>query len=624
MTSEVTEPVVGAGPSADDEDRGGTGVPLRIAAAVAAGTTLLWVVAAILCAPRGLDVSDESFYLLSYRWWDVNFDTFTGAQYFYGPVFQLLGHDIALLRVFKVATLLASHGFLGWEFMRWLRLHRPSAPPTRWWEAAGAIAIMACSGAVYSWLPLSPGYNDLILTATAVAAGLTLRIARAMTIGRRAPWWASFALGALAVVMVLTKWSSSLLVLSAIGLVIVILALTSRVGWRAFAILAGLIVAGAVVAVAAINFLLVPLATMLPPMRAVNAIVAGSSNSPATLLSLYWDTAVELAKTIVKQHTVLLLAALVIPFLRSRWIAALLAVLALGTTVLQVLRHDGLRAGSHNLGALTVTLFTPLVAIALAALAGAVARRLRERGTATSSSSTQEALGRWAVYGLLLALPIAQAAGTGNPVHYLALTGMGIWMAVAIAVATAYWDSIPGARTLLAGTLVVLMLATSLIAVDGLWNHPYRTTGHSVSTAVAEGVPALSSLRLEPNTARDYSDLHRLLRPYIEPEGRAMMAFDTMAGIVLLLDARPVGEAWYSAAFPQRSAAGIRRACADGTPWWGDRKPLVLFNRKVTNLERRALAACDLSLTRDYQKLSFVRPPQWKLAIYVPNEEVTP
>ena len=97
---------------------------------------------------RGLNVADESFYLLSYRWWDVNYRNFTGAQYFYGPVFDLLGHDIAGLRLFRLGTIVVVHLVFGWSFMRWLRTHRPTTPPTRMWEAAGIAAIVQPGGSV--------------------------------------------------------------------------------------------------------------------------------------------------------------------------------------------------------------------------------------------------------------------------------------------------------------------------------------------------------------------------------------------------------------------------------------------------------------------------------------------
>ena len=76
----------------------------HVGAAVSVG---VWVTAALTMADRGLDGTDEGFYLLSYRWWDTSLRNFTAAQYVYGPVFELMGFDIVRLRYFRVVTVLA-------------------------------------------------------------------------------------------------------------------------------------------------------------------------------------------------------------------------------------------------------------------------------------------------------------------------------------------------------------------------------------------------------------------------------------------------------------------------------------------------------------------------------------
>lgn len=586
---------------------------LALAAGVAA---LVWATAAVLCANRGFDLTDESFYLLTYRWWNDNYDNFTGAQYIYGPVFELFGFNIAALRIFKLLTLLLAHGLFGWTFMRWLRLHRPEAPSTWWWEVAGVSAIVACAGMVYSWLPLSPGYNDLALACSVLAAGAVLQIVRDIAVRARPAWWASLGLGAVAAVMVLGKWSSSLLTLTLVGLTVTVVAIAGRLGWRRYFFVVVLAMTGAFAVFGFINFALVPFSTLVPPLLKVNSLVAASSNSPTILISHYWNGATLLAENILQQHWPILIVAIVVPFLRRRKrLSSGLAAVAIGVSVVQVIRHDGLRAGPLNLAAITVTVFAPLVVVAIVGFASAVGRRWKDGGSPWRDTPVREQLGCASVFGLLLVLPVAQAAGTGNPVHYLAMTGLGVWMAVGIAVLTGLQVSALGARTLVAGTLAMLVVATSLIAVDGLWNRPYRTTGYAASTAVVDDVPALSSVRLDPETAQTYAELHALLQPWIEPAGRAMMAFDQLAGVVYLLDGRSVGESWY---VPARSTPGIRRACAGGKPWWGDRKPVIIFNRSVRPPERRAIGACGLSLRDDYRRLTF---DKLHLQIYVPLED---
>ena len=136
---------------------------------------------------HGLDISDEGFYLLSYRWWDINLRTFTGVQYVYGPVFELLGFDIARLRLFRLGTIVVTHAALGFAFMRWLRTRRPEAPATPWWEAAGTAAVVACGGLVYGWLPLSPGYNDVALLGSMLLTAGVLWAAADVQAGRPHP-----------------------------------------------------------------------------------------------------------------------------------------------------------------------------------------------------------------------------------------------------------------------------------------------------------------------------------------------------------------------------------------------------------------------------------------------------
>jgi hypothetical protein len=159
----------------------------------------------------------------------------------------------------------------------------------------------------------------------------------------------------------------------------------------------------------------------------------------------------------------------------------------------------------------------------------------------------------------------------------------------------------------------------AVIGAGGLLLHPYRTAPYRSTTTAVAGVPALDSLRLDARKAASYRSLHEQLQPYLSP-GRPIMAFDEMAGIVLLLDGRPVGEAWYSTSDPARTAAGIRAVCADGKPWWGSREPLLIFRRPIRAADRDAIRSCGLDIDSDYRQLA---PPEQTmgLAVYVPEGE---
>jgi hypothetical protein len=205
--------------------------------------------------------------------------------------------------------------------------------------------------------------------------------------------------------------------------------------------------------------------------------------------------------------------------------------------------------------------------------------------------------------------------------------GLGLWMAVVIAILTAVPRRAYAPRVLVAGAASALVASTMLVAVDGVWDRPYRASNHADSTHTAADVPALSSVTLDPTTARDYAALRARLEPYLRSPGRAMMAFDGLPGLVLMLGGRPVGEAWYAGGAPERTSAAILRTCEDGHPWWRGRKPVVMFSRIVTDRDRQTLEACGLSLTDDYRAFtvlvnSVFYDRRLPLRVYVPRDEV--
>ena len=75
------------------------------------------------------------------------------------------------------------------------------------------------------------------------------------------------------------------------------------------------------------------------------------------------------------------------------------------------------------------------------------------------------------------------------------------------------------------------------------------------------------------------------------------MGFDGLAGVVLALDGRSVGEVWYGSRDPARITYGIRAECKDREPWWGDRAPILLFNRAIRPNELAVLQSCGLDVT---------------------------
>lgn len=555
-------------------------VALVFGAAVAA----VWIGTAIRAAGRGFDITDEGFYLLSYRWWDVDHRNFTGAAYLYGPVFALLGHDIAGLRLVRLGSVVAVHAVFGWSFLRWLRTRRPDAPPTRLWEVAGTVAIVAAGGAVYGWLPATPGYNDPVLL------GALLAMAAVFTMARRPSAWLEVALGVLVVPILLAKWAALPVVLLVLAAAVV--ALPPRrllpAGIRA--------AAGVAAAVAVLHFAVVPLGTAIPPLIEVNRLLAEGSMSMPVLLDRYATTTWPTVVTVAGQYGLLLIAAAV-PY--PRWKAGL-GVAGLGVGGWYAITQGGLGGGAVN----TLRFIAPLLAVLLFALVTVVAARICGRYPAEGARG-------WLLLAALVLLPLVSAIGTGNIPLKVAANAFAAWVAVLVAVLT----GLKSGRWLTATVTAAALLATASIATGGLWRHPYRGVPGPAATATATGVPALASVRLDPVTAGRYAGLRARLRPYVGTDGRAVIGFDKMAGVVLLLGGRSVGELWYASNDRDRTATGIAAECTKDHPWWGDRAPVVIFNRAVTPADRTLLGRCGFDLGTTYRLLGGTGD----LAVWVPQ-----
>lgn len=604
---------------------------LGLIAFVCAAAALVWIGAVALSAGRGFDTSDEGYYLLSYRWWHTNYRNFTGAQYLYGPIFQALGYSIAGLRLFRLFTVVAAHGVLAFTFMRWLRERRPNAPTSRLWETAGTAAIVASAGAAYGWLPLSPGYNDVSLLGGMLGAAVALRAATYVDRGVEVPRWVPISFGPVIVCSILAKWTSASV---SMGLVAVTLAVVlAPRGLREIGRFALWTVASVVATIAFIHLLVVPLGKAVPPMMTVNRTVAAHTNSVRALLDMYWTTGTDLVTRIAKRHALLMFAAAVAVAGRGRLAqlcASLLAVAGVAYAYAELDVHRGTTGGAAGMTEYPAGLLAGVaVALVIAVLVLVTERLSRMKKSAKSaigasgvetSSIGRDGLRGLAVLTMLALTPITQALGTGNPLYFMAINGFAAWMTIVIAILTGIEAAPRAARWVLTVSGVAVIVLAASVGTSGVRTYPYRTVGHDQATDVAGGVPALASLRLSRSDAAGYSRLRSMLQSYVEPPGRAMMGFDELAGILLVLDGRPVGEAWYSASDRVRTADGIRSACKDGKPFWGSRLPLMIFRRAVSNTEIEALESCGLRFATDYRVFA-TRQETMGLTVYVPVSE---
>ena len=159
----------------------------------------------ICVAGRGLDFTDESYYLLSYLHWRDSTATATFFGAYFDLPFRLLGGDVGAMRVFGMLLLVAAGGFFAW---RAFVFGRDAAEPSPWPYIVGG---MAGTLFYYSYVTTlrAPSYNLLVLCCLLVASGLLLVLTEGR--GSRARLgWVAFGYGLLLGACALTKATSAL------------------------------------------------------------------------------------------------------------------------------------------------------------------------------------------------------------------------------------------------------------------------------------------------------------------------------------------------------------------------------------------------------------------------------
>lgn len=159
----------------------------------------------VAMAWRGLDLTDESYYLLSYQHWRSLIATVTFFGAYFDVPFRLLGGDVGAIRVFGMVLLVAAGGFFT---QRALSFGRAAAELVPW---PYTVAGMAGTMFYYSFVTTlrAPSYNLLVLFCMLVSSGLLFTLAESRG-SRLRLGGAAFAYGLLVGACALTKATSAL------------------------------------------------------------------------------------------------------------------------------------------------------------------------------------------------------------------------------------------------------------------------------------------------------------------------------------------------------------------------------------------------------------------------------
>ena len=470
---------------------------------------LVWL--AWTAASRGIDFTDEGIYLLSYRYYRHPEMVYNGAPALFGPLFQLVGYSVVSLRKVKLVLVLLCGLGLGRATADFVRPRAADSARFDGLPVRLAIVLFVAVGGftMYTWLPQSPGYNDLsALCATGLAA-VILPVLADRSSSRR--WWLAAA-GAISGIALLNKWPAGLCMVAVVAVALIVSfgwrGAWREVHWSAVGFLCGWLVLAAIGG----RFI-----DRLTELRSASEQLSDSLPIWDSYLFPYWRNVADVARLVGSLVWLVLALGIGLLLVRSlRRSMVLGGLLALG--VLLAVRAAS-RSGEFHGGTVNVALSQvalPLM-LALAGVVWLVAHVAASMPSDDPAGSVPESIpaarARGAALVMLIGLGGAQAFGTLNPPMFVVVSS-GALCAAAIVIIAA--DSVSVWRPALvpvAALLIVLPLATERMVVSGLWQRPYRlATNLYAQTEQLDDVIGYDGLSTDSGTAELLHNLSEIAR----------------------------------------------------------------------------------------------------------------
>lgn len=521
-------------------------------AGAGARSTLAWAVVGLLAcvclalyavgAPRGIELTDEAFYTLHFRYWqDLNFNfSFFGA--YLDGLFWLVRERIDAMRVVGALLIMVSSAVLCWQlagYLRWRWSDLPT-PPRRIVVVA---AVLSLAHYAFMWTLRLPSYNTLAFAGSAITTALLLAWLRLPPRRAVLGFFYGVALGATAMGKVTTGALVAALHLA------VLLVHWRDLTWRAVLQLVVVALAGVLLNVAYLTL-------RLPG---------------------WWQVVMDglvFQRTMETRDLVLALRAVLWSLQREAplpWLGAMGVLL-----IAQVVQARRAAGGGPVLFALNLGLLCAWMALTTTDRGG----WLLLAGLAWLSLLVEVfAQRRWAgvvpwlvLAGVLFALPLLYSFGTNMALaeHSLMaatfpLLGLlcGLWSLRCAGRA--------GENTLAFGAGVLLLPA--LAAVAWPWLHAEQTyrlrTPLTQANVVLEGNPRYAGLRTDAQTAAALTSLLEALQAQGFRTGQPMVDLTGgHPGLVDVLGGEPVGVAWLLGNYPgSTAAAGVVVSGVEPARW---------------------------------------------------------
>ena len=522
---------------------------LSRALAIIAGLGAVVMIALMLWASdRGIDFTDEGYYLVSIATPDLDAPSVTQFGFVYHPLFELVGSDIARMRqlnvvlTFGLAWLLSDlvlrHVLGGGSLPRWQRLSL---------SAAFASASLTLFGIV--WV-LTPSYNALALQALII-----IGIGALLVDTDRRAGWAMALIGVGGWLAFLAKPTTAV----AAGLLIVLFALLMRkvrlmLGSAAVALV--LLVATAFALDGSVGEFI----TRVQDGADLLAELGGGHTVGQTLRIDPLDMGPRLIFVSLGLAVAIGLLATAALLTRARPRLVLVGLVIVSAVAVGVLAHGhwGELLGSNPFRRMV------LLSLALAAVIPAVAMALTGRRRPTRSE-----LGVGAV---LFLMPYAYVVGTNNN-YWLASGSAALFWVLGGVILLGVVRERRGVVTTLAliGIATQVLTAVLLVyAADKPYRQPDPITDNTVATQVG---PGGARLQLTPDFAAYVDDAREVAAEAGFARGTPLIDLTGMSPtLVYALGGRTLGQAWTIGGYPgseKAAAAALRYVdCADLARAW--------------------------------------------------------
>lgn len=560
--------------------------------ALAAAVAMTWTVLSF--ADRELIVTDESLYLVMIDNPALSSRSASAYHFLLRPLFSLVGESIIQWRLLRAFLDIGADVVLGVSLVSYLRSRRPAGHSIcSGWAGVGITAAVTSVGfAAWVWPANGFGYNEVgNILSTLIAAALLIILKRpgVVTPGTFA---ASLALGALFVGLAITRWTGAVMIV--LGCVVV-LAVHHRGSalWRFFVSA----LTGAAMALVATQLWISDVGDLVDGIASGTRDVRRGSHSSSFLLDRYllsFNTGV-----IFSIPNLLFVTATGWVFERWRAGKAQTVHVVAVVCVAVVWAFGGHRLVSDTRTWAMNSASFSLASISLTLLVSQGLERARRSDLWSSVTSTVLPL-------LLLAIPLAMAAGTNVLIFVQMLLLAPLWVVAAILLLGDGPIQPARVRSFGLAGVVVLGATCALLGIEGLYAAHYHAPLLE-SARVEEG--RFAGLVLDEEKQIAFEELE-LLRRDLRPNPTVISLWMRPAP-VFALGGHGIGFPWYSPNGIEAAVTTIEAACMeDGFVPADD----VVFLVQETRSEYfsqivSALETCGISFPGDFtQEATIVVP----------------